>query len=139
MKDLVPPNPERGGPVCLVMQMDQSPSALEWAGRRGFQAMTSARAMVSAVRISVLWMLSMAMIDAEIIVETQRLFFLTNEEVAMPVSSSSVPNVQVNVGSKIDFAVTAFGNPDYDATVHTSTVLRQNSGNPNPPRNVGIQ
>jgi hypothetical protein len=84
-------------------------------------------------------MLSMAMIDAEIIVETQKLFFLTNEEVAMPVSYSSVPNVQVNVGSKIDFAVTAFGNPDYDATVHTSTVLRQNSGNPNPPRNVGIQ
>jgi Glycosyl hydrolase catalytic core len=51
----------------------------------------------------------------------------------------SVPNVQVNVGSKIDFTVTAFGNPDNDATVHTSTVLRQNGGNPNPPRNLGIQ
>jgi hypothetical protein len=51
----------------------------------------------------------------------------------------SVPNVQVSVGTKIDFAVTAFGTSDYDATIHTSTVLRQNSGTPNPPRNLGIQ
>ena len=54
-------------------------------------------------------------------------------------ADNSVPNVQVDIGSKIDFAVTAFGNPDYDATVHRLTVLRENSENPNPPRKLGIQ
>ena len=45
--------------------------------------------MSSALRISVfLILLSLAMTRAEIIVETQKLFFVTNEEVAMPVSYS---------------------------------------------------
>src|SRR5262245_46822848 len=45
--------------------------------------------MGSALRISVLWiLLSLAMTRAEIIVNTQNLFFVTNEEVAMPVSYS---------------------------------------------------
>ncbi len=51
----------------------------------------------------------------------------------------SVPNIQVTVGSKVDFAVTAFGNADSDQTLHTSTILRQSNDQPNPPRNLGIQ
>ena len=60
-----------------------------WSGRCGFETITSARTKASAVLISVLWMsLSLAMTHAEIIVETQKLFFGPNEEVGMPVSYS---------------------------------------------------
>jgi hypothetical protein len=53
----------------------------------------------------------------------------------------NIPDVSVKVGSKVDFAVTAFGNANNDATVFTSTILRNNNGNvvPNPPLNLRIQ
>ena len=60
-----------------------------WLGQCALETITSDRNMASALRIGVLWMfLSLAVIRAEITVETQKLFFVTSEEVALPVSYS---------------------------------------------------
>ena len=60
--------------------------SVAWTIRRSRQLFFGPRYELS---ISVFWiLLSLAMTRAEIIVKTQKLFFVTNEEVAMPVSYS---------------------------------------------------
>ena len=68
-----------------------------------------------SIALSVLWTLvALAMTHAEIIVDTQKLFFMTNEEVALPVSYS---------GATINYRVTNYSGEIVSQGQQTGTAL----------------